>query len=106
MSSELPQVINLDASLGGNTPFLLSCTSQHSPPTKVIWEKDGQELPINDNVSDYKMTQVLVNRVTSTYISTLTKDGVLDDVVGEYSCTVVNSLGTSSTRNTTISRRL
>ena len=98
-------VTSLDAYIGGKIPFVLTCESQHSPPTEVIWGKDGQLIDLNDNVSDYKMTQVLVNRVTSTYKSTLTKDGVLDDVVGEYSCTVVNSLGTSNTRNTTVNRR-
>ena len=33
-------------------------------------------------------------------------DGLLDDVVGEYSCAVVNSLGSSNTMNTTINRKL
>ena len=92
-------------SLGGKIPFQLSCFSQDSPPTEVIWEKDGQRIHLNGSKDGYGMTQVLLDKLTSSYVSSLTMDGLLDDVVGEYSCTVVNSLGSSNTMNTTINRK-
>ena len=92
-------------SLGGKIPFQLSCFSQDSPPTEVIWEKDGQRIHLNGSKDGYRMTQVLLNKLTSSYVNSLTMDGMLDDVVGEYSCTVVNSLGSSNTMNTTINRK-
>ena len=95
----------VEFTLGGEVAFVLSCSSKNSPPTEVLWRKNGKLLSLSDTLSGYKMSQVLVDRVTSAYISTLTMDGVLDDVVGEYSCTVVNSLGTSNTSNTTIERK-
>ena len=102
---EQPSVTNLTVSLGGDIPFQLSCFSQDSPPTEVIWEKDGQRIHLNGSKDGYRMTQVVMDRLTSSYVSSLTMDGMLDDVVGEYSCTVVNSLGSSNTTNTTIKRK-
>ena len=43
-----------------------------------------------------------MNRTTSTYYNTLTVNGTIEDVIGEYSCTVVNSLGSSNTLTKTI----
>ena len=77
------------------TPFTFSCLSSLSPPTEVIWEKDGEV--INSSSNDYHFTQTILNRITSTYDNTLVFNGTIEDVVGEYSCTVVNSLGKSNT---------
>ncbi len=78
---------------------MLNCTTSSSPSTQVIWRKDGQQIQLSDG---YKTSQYLLDRVSSSYMSTLSMDGVLDDVVGEYSCTVTNTLGTSNTRNVTV----
>ena len=44
----------------------------------------------------YSLTQTLVDRVTSTYNNTLTIEASFVDTIGEYSCNVTNSIGTSS----------
>ncbi len=92
--------------VGGDVAFVLSCYSQNSPPIQVFWRKDGKPLFLNDISSGYKMSQYLLDRVSSSYVSTLSMDGVLDNVVGEYSCTVTNALGTSNTSNVTVQRKL
>ena len=99
-----PVVTDLDFSLGGDTPFSLFCSSLNSPPTEILWGKDSQKLSLDSGSGRYKTNQMLVNRATSGYVSSLTMVGVLDDVMGEYSCTVVNSIGTSNTLSITIKR--
>ena len=84
------------------SPFTFTCVSSLSPPTEVIWEVDGERIYFNDSYSDYNLHQTLVNRTTSTYYNTLTVNGTIEDVIGEYSCTIVNSLGSSNTLNKTI----
>ena len=96
-----PVMTMLDFSLGENT-LSLFCSSLNSPPTEILWEKNSKKLTLNGSSVRYKTSQVVVNRTTSAYVSNLTMDGVLDDVVGEYSCTVVNTIGTSNTISTTI----
>ena len=71
----------------------LSCISYGSPPTEVLWERDG-EMILQDDV--YKYSQSLVERTTSTYNNTLTINGTIEDIAGDYSCTVSNTLGTSN----------
>ena len=84
------------------SPYTFTCISSLSPPTEVIWEVDGERIYFNDSYSDYDFTQTLVNRTTSTYYNTLSVNGTIEDVIGEYSCTVVNSLGSSNTLIKTI----
>ena len=81
----------------------LSCVSYGSPPTEVIWERDGERIYFNDTSSDiYHPNQVLLNRTTSAYNNTLTINATIEDVTGEYSCTIVNTVGRSDRLNTTI----
>ena len=95
---------DLDFSLGGDTPFSLFCFSLNSPPTEILWEKDSATLSLDSVSGRYKTSQILVNRTTSAYVSTLTMDGVLENVVAEYSCTVVNTIGISNTFSITVKR--
>lgn len=74
----------------------LSCASYNTPPTQVIWEKDGERIHSNDTShGTYTPNQVLLNRTTSAYNNTLTINATIEDVIGEYSCTVLNSVGSS-----------
>ena len=68
----------------------LSCVSYNSPPTNVIWERDGKRI----NTS-YQSSQMLMNRTTSAYKNTLTINAAPEDVIGEYSFIVLNDLGNS-----------
>ena len=72
----------------------LTCVSYGSPPTQVMWERDGERIYQND--TNYQFSQILVERTSSTYNNTLTINGTIEDVVGEYSCTVSNTLGSSN----------
>ena len=65
--------------------------------------KDGETL-ITDGAT-YSLAQTLVNRITSTYMNTLTIEASFVDVVGEYSCKVANSIGTSNVQETEIKGR-
>ena len=79
-----------------NKVHTLSCVSYGSPPTQVIWERDGERIYFNDTSSDiYHPNQVLLNRTTSAYNNTLTINATIEDVNGNYSCTVLNSVGQS-----------
>ena len=78
----------------------LTCTSTGSPPTNVTWMKDGETLITNGTT--YSLTQTLVDRVNSTYKNTLTIEANVEYVVGEYSCKVANSIGTSNLQETEI----
>ena len=76
----------------------LSSVSYGSPPTEVIWERDGERIYFNDTYDVfYHSNQVLLNRTTSAYNNTLTINATIEDVIGEYSCTIVNSAGRSDT---------
>ena len=60
-----------------SSPSTISCLSCDSPPTDVIWEKDGERIYSNSS-SIYQLTQTLVNRKTSTYNNTLTINGTIE----------------------------
>ena len=99
-------VTDLGFTFEEDTPFSLLCYSHNSPPTNVVWEKDNEILSLDSSSSRYKMTQVVVDRATSAYVSTLTMDGVLENVVGKYTCTITNSIGTSNKFSSTVKRTL
>ena len=72
----------------------VTCVSTGSPATTVSWMKDGQPL-ITDSSTDYTLTQTVTDRVSSTYSNVLTvSEGV--SVLGTYTCTVTNDLGSAS----------
>ena len=60
----------------------------------MTWERDGERIYQND--TNYQFSQILVNRISSTYNNTLSINGTIEDIVGEYSCIVKNNFGTSN----------
>ena len=85
----------MEYSLNGEV-HTLSCDSYGTPPTQVIWEKDGKVIQFNDSAyRNYHFSQTLTNRTASAYSNVLTITASIEDVVGDYACTVVNSLGRS-----------
>ena len=56
--------------------------------------KDGDTLDI-DGVK-YKTYQTVTDRRTSTYQSILVVDDVIENITGNYTCKVTNTLGSSS----------
>ena len=93
-----PQCHSIEYTFMDNT-HTLSCVSYNSPPTNVVWERDGERIYFND--TSYQSSQMLMNRTTSAYNNTLTINATIEDVIGEYSCTVSNDLG-SSYENVTV----
>ena len=82
--------------------FTLSCITSGSPPTTVIWVKDGSTL-VNDRT--FQITQRLQDGTTSTYESILMVDGGPNAVTGTYTCTVNNDLSSATTETIILSGR-
>ena len=72
----------------------LTCPSTGSPATTVTWTKDGATLTVDG--ATYSMTQTVTDRRTSTYENVLTISSDATSIVGDYTCTVSNALGSDS----------
>ena len=69
----------------------LTCISTGSPPTRVVWMKDGSNLTTDG--SHYSLSQTVTDRAASTYSNVLTvKQSAPGGVPGTYTCTVSNDL--------------
>ena len=86
-------IIDPELSLDHETSTL-TCTSSGGPATTVVWTKDGQELKFGG--SSFSQVQVVNNTINSTYLNIL-KASMTSDLVGMFSCRVVNDRGTSNT---------
>ena len=91
-------VVSLQRTTGHSPNFTLNCTSTGSPATTVIWRKDEMVL---SNGGQYEMTQTLQDGVTATYKNILAVSGTPSALLGVYSCSILNEIGTA-TRNITI----
>ncbi len=80
---------------GNASPFALTCTSTGSPPTNVVWKKDGSIIAIDGTA--FTLTSTVVNRKTSTYKNILTIAKEYVNLLGEFSCAVHNTIGRSTT---------
>ena len=74
-----------------NSVFTLNCVSNDSPATIVTWTKDGEEV-----TTDSATYQTMMDGLTATYDSILEIQADADDLVGTYSCSVLNSAGQSN----------
>ena len=64
-----------------------------SPPTQVIWEKNREVIHFN-NYSVYHFSKEVYDRPLSDYCNILTiTASSIEDLIGEYSYAVVNSIG-------------
>ncbi len=86
--------------MGNATPFALTCTSTGSPPTNIVWKKDGSIIAIDGSV--FKLTQTILDRKSSTYESILMIDKQYVELLGVFTCTVYNSFGVSETETITL----
>ena len=85
-----PTVSSLTVADSNSSVFTLNCTSTDSPATTVIWTKDSELL------SDYPLYQMLRDGVAATYDNLIEINAGLDELVGAYSCSVLNSAGLSN----------
>lgn len=91
-------VASIQTQVPGRNEYSLSCISHFSTPTEVIWERNGMRINKTSASSTYyQFKQTLENRFSSTYNNTLLIQDNVEDLIGEYSCTVVNALGRSNT---------
>ena len=77
------------------SPYNVICNSSGSPPTNVIWTFKGEVIDIKNG--PYTERKELVDRHTSAYKNVLTINANLKEVLGNYSCRIVNDLGESDT---------
>ena len=75
----------------------LNCYSVYSPPTHVTWEKNGHRITFGDDSSKYHFSQIIYSRNSSGYRNILSVSFTsVEDVEGNYSCCVGNSIGSSN----------
>ena len=75
----------------------LTCISTGSPPTRVVWMKDGSNLTTDGSSPHYCLSQTVTDRAASTYSNVLTvKQLAPGGVPGTYTCTVSNELNSDS----------
>ena len=91
-------VVSLQRTTRHSPNFTLNCTSTGSPATTVIWRKDEMVL---SSGGQYEMIQTLQDGVTATYNNILVVSGTPSALLGVYSCSILNEIGTA-TRNITI----
>ena len=95
-----PVIVNVKYGLNSEGNYAVTCTTSGSPPTSVTWTRNG--VPVSKDENVYKTIQILVDRNETIYENLLVISGSFEDVIGEYSCTVENSLETSGPINKTI----
>ena len=91
-------VISLQRTMEHSPNFTLNCTSTGSPATTVTWRKDGTVL---GSGGQYEMTQRLQDGATATYENIMVVGGTPSVLLGVYSCSILNEIGTV-TRNITV----
>ncbi len=69
----------------------LTCVSNGGPASEVVWTKDGYAVS-----TGYTLTQTISYSPTTSYENVLTASSIAD-LVGNFTCTVSNSRGTSNT---------
>lgn len=72
----------------------IRCISTYSPPTQVVWKKYGEKLNVEED-DQYHMRRSIWNRYWSVYYTSLYVFGSIEDIIGNYSCTMINLLGSS-----------
>ena len=90
-SPAAPTISDLDFDAASRT---LTCTSTDSPATTVTWTRDSDALTVDGTT--YSMDQTVTDRSASTYENVLTISSEVTNIVGNYTCTVSNALGSDS----------
>ena len=80
--------------------YILTCTSTGSPPTNVSWTRNQVNLITSESQGKYLSSQKVIDRPSSTYDNVLTIKGSYEDAVGDYSCTITNSIGETAAEKT------
>ena len=73
----------------------LTCTSSGGPATTVSWKKNGAIVDLQVNGTTYHQSKTVVNTTTATYENTLSSIDAAN-LVGIFTCMVINSRGSST----------
>jgi len=82
-------ITSLKESNNSSLSFSLNCTTAGSPATTVMWTKDGTLLLPSSQIST---SQKLRSTLNSVYDNLLTIFAEPMEVIGNYTCTVNNSV--------------
>ena len=94
LNTEGPSISSLTYDEDSRT---LTCVSTGSPPTRVVWMKDGLNLTTDRSSPHYSLSQTVTDRAASTYSNVLTvRQSAPGGVAGTYTCTVFNELNSDS----------
>ena len=94
LNTEGPSISSLTYDEDSRT---LTCVSIGSPPTRVVWMKDGLNLTTDRSSPHYSFSQTVTDRAASTYSNVLTvRQSAPGGVAGTYTCTVFNELNSDS----------
>lgn len=86
---------DLSRSSGLTEVGTITCRTQYSPPTNVIWRRDG--VRVNVDGDRYKMTQTVTDRGNSRYDNILLiRNAVHLAGSHTYTCFISNSVGSTS----------
>ena len=80
--------------------YKITCTSTGSPPTFVSWERNQVILTNSKSDEKYTFSKTVIDRATSTYDNVLTIKGNFAEAVGDYTCNISNSLGSTTVEKT------
>ena len=95
-----PTLSKMEYAASGDGTYTITCTSTGSPPTLVSWERNGVILSNSASDEKYKFSKKVIDRATSTYDNVLTVNGNFADAVGNYTCNITNSLGSTTVGKT------
>ena len=95
-----PVVQSLAASTQGLYPhFTLNCSSSNSAATEILWTEGNQ--PLNSSEQPYTMVQLVRSGTTSTYDNLLQISTNVNELSGQYGCSIRNSFGSATAVNAT-----
>lgn len=84
--SHVPATLQvLHARRVSQSPLVINCMSTGLPPTQAVWSRGSQIL--NDS-EVYQKDSHLINRATSTYSNILTINQNIQDVSGNFACSI------------------
>lgn len=70
---------------------MLTCRTRTAPPTEITWQRDGLNLTIDGNT--VQMIQRVTDRTNSYYDNSISIFDDPDNVIGNYTCVVGNTIG-------------
>ena len=90
----------MEYSASDDGTYILTCTSMGSPPTTVSWTRNQINLATSGSEGKYTFSKKVIDKPSTTYDNVLTIKGIYEDAVGDYKCTITNSIGEATAEKT------